>query len=119
MGAKMIFIDPQVVFDLASQGLNITTLAKSVGVSRDTFTRRMRDNTAIAEAYKNGKAASIQVVENTLFQMATSGKNVVATIFYLKNAAPEQYKDVHEHAHTGSISINIGQITRPERTINE
>lgn len=36
------------------------------------------------EAWDEAKEDAIDRVENTLYDMATNGKNVVATIFYLK-----------------------------------
>jgi hypothetical protein len=108
MGAPIKHIDPKEVYKLAAQGLNKGMICQGLNVDYKTFDRRMKDNSEISTALKRGQDASIQTVENTLYTMATSGKHVVATIFFLKNANPDKYKDVHDVKHTGNLNITTG-----------
>ena len=67
----------------------------------------MNKNPEIAAAIKKEKKKSIDMVENALFKSAISG-NVTAMIFYLKNRAPERYKDrVDNNINTDNMDIKL------------
>ena len=46
----------------------------------------------MSEAINRGRAAGIKMVTNALFESAMAG-NVAAQIFFLKNRAPEEWRD--------------------------
>lgn len=82
----------QLLEEWSTQGLYIKDIAAKMGISVTTVYDWMSKNPKIAAAIKKGRDKSIDMVENALFKSAING-NVTAMIFYLKNRAPERYKD--------------------------
>ena len=82
----------QLLEEWSTQGLYIKEIAAKMGISVSTVYDWMNKNPKIAAAIKKGRDKSIDMVENALFKSAING-NVTAMIFYLKNRAPERYKD--------------------------
>ena len=82
----------QLLEEWSTQGLYIKDIASKMGISVTTVYDWMNKNPKIAAAIKKGRDKSIDMVENALFKSAING-NVTAMIFYLKNRAPERYKD--------------------------
>ena len=82
----------QLLEEWSTQGLYIKDIAAKMGISVSTVYDWMNKNPDIAAAIKKGRDKSIDMVENALFKSAING-NVTAMIFYLKNRAPERYKD--------------------------
>lgn len=82
----------QLLEEWSTQGLYIKDIAAKMGISVTTVYDWMNKNPKIAAAIKKGRNKSIDMVENALFKSAING-NVTAMIFYLKNRAPERYKD--------------------------
>ena len=82
----------QLLEEWSTQGLYIKDIAAKMGISASTLYDWMNKNPKIAAAIKKGRDKSIDMVENALFKSAING-NVTAMIFYLKNRAPERYKD--------------------------
>lgn len=105
--------DAQEVFELSARGLGITLIAKQLGMDVNTLYRIMRDDSSISHAVKKGRESAIERVESSLYNQAVSEKNVISTIFYLKNAKPDQYKDKHEMNHTGGMTVNVGMTEPP------
>jgi len=71
--------------------------------------------TELAEAIKKGKHKGLAVITNALFDKAKGG-DTTAQIFYLKNRAPDEWKDRRDNTLS---SPNGGplQVTQVERTI--
>lgn len=65
-------------------GLTHIQLAAFFGVSRRTWTNWMNKWPKLKESIKEGDAKATATVVQTLFKMATNGKNTAATIFWLK-----------------------------------
>ena len=82
----------QMLEEWSTQGLYIKDMAAKMGISVTTVYDWMNKNPKIAAAIKKGRDKSIDMVENALFKSAING-NVTAMILYLKNRAPERYKD--------------------------
>ena len=82
----------QLLEEWSTQGLYIKDIAAKMGISVTTVYDWMNKNPKIAAAIKKGRDKSIDMVENALFKSAING-NVTAMIFYLKNRAPERYKE--------------------------
>ena len=80
---------------MASQGLTKTQIAHCLGISGATFRVKQHEYPALPAAIKMGAAKGIKQVTNALFEAAMKG-NVVASIFYLKNRAHEQWRDRKE-----------------------
>jgi len=83
-GRKPIPVDLKQVEALASQGLTDQQIMHAVGINRDGFYKRKRSNPAMAECLKRARAHGQAHVVNSMYQQAISGKNVVASIFWLK-----------------------------------
>ena len=97
----------QLLEEWSTQGLYIKDIAAKMGISVTTVYDWMNKNPKIAAAIKKGRDKSIDMVENALFKSAISG-NVTAMIFYLKNRAPERYKDrVDNNINTDNMDIKL------------
>ena len=97
----------QLLEEWSTQGLYIKDIAAKMGISVSTVYDWMNKNPDIAAAIKKGRDKSIDMVENALFKSAISG-NVTAMIFYLKNRAPERYKDrVDNNINTDNMDIKL------------
>ena len=95
----------QLLEEWSTQGLYIKDIAAKMGISVSTVYDWMNKNPEIAAAIKKGRDKSIDMVENALFKSAING-NVTAMIFYLKNRAPERYKDrVDKNINTDNINV--------------
>ena len=97
----------QLLEEWSTQGLYIKDIAAKMGISVSTVYDWMNKNPDIAAAIKKGRDKSIDMVENALFKSAING-NVTAMIFYLKNRAPERYKDrVDNNINTDNVDIKL------------
>ena len=97
----------QLLEEWSTQGLYIKEIAAKMGISVATVYDWMNKNPEIAAAIKKGRDKSIDMVENALFKSAING-NVTAMIFYLKNRAPERYKDrVDNNINTDNMDIKL------------
>ena len=97
----------QLLEEWSTQGLYIKDIAAKMGISVTTVYDWMNKNPKIAAAIKKGRDKSIDMVENALFKSAING-NVTAMIFYLKNRAPERYKDrVDNNINTDNMDIKL------------
>lgn len=96
----------QLLEEWSTQGLYIKDIAAKMGVSVSTAYDWMNKNPEIAAAIKKGRDKSIDMVENALFKSAING-NVTAMIFYLKNRAPERYKDRVDNNINTDVDIKL------------
>ena len=105
-------ITEQVLKDIkhhASRGLTRRQIAAAMGFSHVTLYDKIKKDPNVLNAIKEGEASGLQQVANALFLNATEHNNTTAQIFYLKNRAPEEWKDrVPEGA--GAIDTPIGRI---------
>ena len=76
----------------ASRGLNKEQISLNLGWSKSAFYDRQSKSPEILEACERGRAAGVHELTNGLFDSALGG-NVVASIFMLKNLAPDQFND--------------------------
>lgn len=88
-------IDLDKVEALAAQGLTNEQIALALGISRATHFAKKKAESDYSDAIKRGQAKGIAKVSNALFQNAVSG-NTTAQIFFLKNRAPDEWKDKSE-----------------------
>ena len=79
-------------YELASTGLTKKEIAISLGFSIETLKRREKDLVLFADSIKKGRIEAIRVMTNALFNAGING-NITAMIFYLKNRAPNEWKD--------------------------
>jgi hypothetical protein len=98
-GRKPINIDPDRVEHLASQGLGVMDICRSLGVGWDVFNRhREKKSTGIADALDRGKSKGLAFVTSKLME-TIEDKNFNAISFYLRNRAPDQWADRQEVNH--------------------
>lgn len=98
-GRKPINIDPDRVEHLASQGLGVMDICRSLGVGWDTFNKyREKKNSGISEALDRGKSKGLAFVTSKLME-TIEDKNFNAISFYLRNRAPDQWADRQEVNH--------------------
>ena len=89
------------VIEDARAGYSLTAFAGKVGVSRNTIDNWRKVYPEFDEACGVHKSARCRTLEGNLM----SGQNTVGSIFGLKNAAPEEWKDKHEVEHSGNVGI--------------
>ena len=98
------------VVDFCSQGYSLTAFAGHLRVCRDSITEWQNRYPEFASSVKKAKAARLTCLETGLF----SGKNTVAYIFALKNADPEEWRDVQRTELTGKDGGPV-EIDRTDR----
>lgn len=91
-GRQPVPIDLAQVEIFASRGMTLQQIAHSIGIAPSTLSLRKTEDSELLEAINRGRAAGIKMVSNALFESAMSG-NVAAQIFFLKNRAPEEWRD--------------------------
>jgi len=110
-GRKPIVIDAERVEHLASQGLGIMDICRSLGVGWDVFDRhRKKKSTGIADALDRGKSKGLAFVTSKLME-TIEDKNFNAISFYLRNRAPEDWSDRQVVDH----QLNLGDVLNSAR----
>jgi transcriptional regulator with XRE-family HTH domain len=118
---------PDTIGALARRGLTDEQIAKEIRISKKTLSAWKKDHVAVGEALKEGKVIADGQVEKALYRRAcgytytekkiteypdgsqrveTTRKEVVpdttAMIFWLKNRAPDTWRDVQRQEVTGA-----------------
>ena len=110
-GRKPVVIDAARVEHLASQGLGIMDICRSLGVGWDVFNRhREKKSTGIADALDRGKSKGLAFVTSKLME-TIEDKNFNAISFYLRNRAPEDWSDRQVVDH----QLNLGDVLTQAR----
>lgn len=91
----------ELVIQEMSGGISLGAFAGVVGVARETVYQWMRAHRAFADAVSRARSAQQLAWERKLF-VSRKGAEVTASIFVLKNIAPDQWRDLKhtEHNHT-------------------
>ena len=82
--------------EAAAKGGGYGDIARTMGIGESTLRKHRKKAKALEEAIANGRAKAVRLVEDALFQDAMTPRNTVAKIWFLKNRAPERWKDKHE-----------------------
>ena len=98
-GRKKIIIDAEQVEILASQGLGIMDICRSLNIGWDTFNKNRKRKKEISDALERGKAKGMKVATFKLMEQIHDG-NFQAIQFYLKNRSPDEWSDRQEVKHT-------------------
>jgi hypothetical protein len=93
------------VVEVGGQGLSLTAFAGTIGVARSTINEWMAEYPEFSEATKRHAAARTAYLERTLLS-SEQGPKVTARIFALKNAAPEEWSDMHRVLWSGNVTID-------------
>ena len=100
-------VDLEKVKELAAHGQSQGQIAINLGISRSTLQNRKRENEQFDQAIKEGKAIALPTVENVLLEMATSGENTAATIYYLKTHGDGEWSEKQQIDVTSSSPIQV------------
>ncbi|WP_415393712.1 hypothetical protein [Paracoccus sp. SJTW-4] len=107
VGAKGL----KIVEELAARGCNITTIARALRMSRDSFIAVRRRQPEVEEAYIRGLAVEHDALVSNLRTMADDG-NLVANIFLLKS------RHAYREGEPMEVNLNVstgGVLVVPER----
>ena len=69
---------------MAGLGMTMQNMAAVLGISKRTLERRVSEEDQIFDALEKGRAKATHAVAAHAFELATNGKNVAMTMFWLK-----------------------------------
>ena len=105
----------QAVIDEAEEcgalGLNMEQTAWNLGINPSTLYKYKAQMGALNEAISRGRARGIRNMTGCLKSQAESG-NTHATMFYLKNQAPDQW--ANDLQSVAKIQVNLARISDSE-----
>lgn len=116
LGKSEIVVTPTglgIVEELAAKGCSVVTIAKALGVDKETFRHIRGRDPAVEEAFEAGRAKEHDRLVSNLNTAAASG-NVVASIFLLR--ARHGYPsaegiDVNVNVNTGGVLVVPAEMT--------
>lgn len=98
----------------AAIGLNKTQTAAVLGIHRDTFLEREKEeNSRISGAIEEGKGIGVQGVVNALHEKAMTG-DITAIKYYLNNRSGKDWSDKQGLIIDGQVDHTIEAIGLPE-----
>ena len=103
----------QQIIELMRQGLSLTAAAAEIGVWRQRIYEWAEQDEELADATKWGQALRTNFLEKRLLS-ATDGPTVTSSIFALKNSAPDEWRDKHDHELSGPNGGPMETVTRVE-----
>lgn len=89
------------VVEFCGLGYSLTAYAGSLRVARDTIYEWAQEHQEFSDAVKKARAARIMSLEAGLMSSGVAGRNPTAYIFALKNASPEEWRDVQKQEISG------------------
>jgi len=91
----------QLVIEFMGQGFSLTAFAGHIRVARDTVYEWIKRHASFSDAVARARPARVAALEAKLLR-SRKGAETSAAVFALKNADPEEWRDVRsvEHAHT-------------------
>ena len=95
----------QAVISVMAQGLSLAAFAGFIGKSRMTVYRWINAHADFSDAVTKGNAARQLFLERKLLN-SRRGAETVASIFALKNAAPDDWRDVRAVDHTHTLTAD-------------
>jgi len=107
------------VFWMAQAGLTDKEMAAEMEIAESTFHKWKQDHPEFSESIKRGKETPDDEVEAALLRKAKGFKfkeggrervalpDTTACIFWLKNRRPAMWRDKHEIASTGDITLRV------------
>jgi hypothetical protein len=103
-GTNKIVFDLKQVEAIGTIQCTYEEMAAVLGCSADTVTRRMKEDTAFAEAYKKGIEGGKASVKRTQFKMAMNG-NATMLIWFGKQHLGQTDKVVQKNINAGSLAL--------------
>ena len=116
LGKSEIVVTPTglgIVEELAAKGCSVVTIARALGIDKETFRHIRGRDPAVEEAFESGRAKEHDRLVSNLNTAAASG-NVVASIFLLR--ARHGYQsgegiDVNVNVNTGGVLVVPAEMT--------
>jgi len=106
-------VDPAEVERLARKGHQQNDIAEQLGVSHDTYYKRIGENPDIAEAYKKGREAFLEYIRKTRAERVLEAldelimqRHPAAVIFASKTILGLQETVTHNHTANGNPIAN-------------
>ena len=96
----------QEIIGLMATGLSLTAAAADLGFHRDTMYDWGKKFPEFSDALKMGRAKRQLFLERRLLD-ARAAPVVTSSIFALKNAAPDDWRDKHEVDSNQTVTINV------------
>jgi len=91
------------VKELTAKGCSEISIAKGLGVSRDTYQRWRDEYPEIQAAWEEGRGKEHDKLFNVLFEAATKSKNIVAAMFLLKTR--HNYKENQDFTIQNKVAV--------------
>lgn len=95
----------QSILELMASGLSLAASAAEIGVHRQRVYEWMDRHPEFADTVKVAQAKRQLFLERRLLS-AEIGPVVTSTIFALKNAGPEDWRDKREIEHSGEVAVS-------------
>jgi hypothetical protein len=113
MARTRLPLDLARVEELARDGHTEANIARLLGVSQDTITRRKQDSADFADAMERGRQAAHSEVSNALFRQAKRG-NVAAIVWYEKTRRGFTDRVLQELTGPGGGPVQHADVTPAE-----
>jgi hypothetical protein len=110
MARTRLPLDLARVEELARDGHTEANIARLLGVSQDTITRRKQDSADFADAMERGRQAAHSEVNNALFRQAKRG-NVAAIVWYEKTRRGFTDRVLQELTGADGGPVQVQQVT--------
>ena len=92
------------VIEFMAQGFSLTAFAGSIRVARDTVYEWIGRHSAFSDAVSRARGARVTALEAKLLR-SRKGAETTAAMFALKNAEPDEWRDVKHTAHDHNVRI--------------
>jgi hypothetical protein len=92
------------VVDKMADGISLTAFAGSIRVAKETVYAWMSDHSEFSDAVARGRAARVLKLELKLLS-ARYGAQSSASIFALRNADPQEWRDVRSVQHDHNVTL--------------
>jgi hypothetical protein len=93
----------QAVIEYMGQGYSLTAFAGHIRQSRDAVYEWVRTHSDFSHAVARARSARITALEAKLLR-SRKGAETSAAVFALKNACPDEWRDVRHTEHTHALS---------------
>jgi hypothetical protein len=93
------------VINFMAQGFSLTAFAGSIRVAKDTIYEWIKVHPQFSDAVSRARAARVQALEAKLLR-SRKGAETSAAVFALKNADPQEWRDLKHAEHRHSLSID-------------
>jgi transposase-like protein len=93
----------EAVQEYMGQGYSLTAFAGHIRVARDTVYAWVKAHRDFSDAVARARSARITALEAKLLR-SRKGAETTASIFALKNACPDEWRDVKHTEHTHALS---------------